>query len=233
MSYSWEWPLCFWISKPKIRKELGFLIFIDMNPNDNNNNQTTKMEWKNIYKKCKVLWPMKNVYKFPVYVSMLWEKKIVYILYLISYVQCSCWLSLLIHCLLKSLRTFYLRKTLAQKLWNVHVTKYGDHCSQLSTGSNCWVTLVNCGGLGKEEGVFFIFIVFLSPFGSFWNSGWWNHGEIDWNVADGFWNHFLEISWKFLDLILVIVAVATRMSRTSWNRGKNWRQIMVSCSKWA
>jgi hypothetical protein len=27
---------------------------------------------------------------------------------------------------------------------------------------------VNCGGLGKEEGVFFIFIVFSSPFGSFW-----------------------------------------------------------------
>jgi hypothetical protein len=52
-------------------------------------------------------------------------------------------------------------------------------------------------------------------------------------VADGFWNHFLEISWKFLDLILVIVAVATRMSKTPWNRGKNWRQIMVSCSKWA
>ena len=44
------------------------------------------------------------------------RKKIVYILYLISYVQCFCWLSLLIHCLLKSLRTFYLRKTLAQKL---------------------------------------------------------------------------------------------------------------------
>ena len=109
----------------------------------------------------------------------------------------------------------------------------------LNTGSNCWRVekLLNClsnyDELGGEEGVFFIFIVFSSPFGSFWKLGWWNHGEIDWNVADGFWNHFLEISWKFLDLILVIVAVATRMSKTPWNRGKNWRQIMVSCSKWA
>ena len=92
--------------------------------------------------KCYGQWKMfisESFGLFPVYVSMLWEKKIVYILYLISYVQCSCWLSLLIHCLLKSLRTFYLRKTLAQKLWNVHVTKYGDQYSQLSTGSNCWI----------------------------------------------------------------------------------------------
>ena len=117
-----------------------------MNPNDNNNNsQTTKWNGKIFTKKCKVLWSMKNVYKWIFWtVSSLClnalRKKIVYILYLISYVQCSCWLSLLIHCLLKSLRTFYLRKTLAQKLWNVHVTKYGDHYSQLSTGSNCWVT---------------------------------------------------------------------------------------------
>jgi hypothetical protein len=58
---------------------------------------------------------------------------------------------------------------------------------------------------------------------------WWNWLE----CGRWFWNHFLEISWKFLDLILVIVAVATRMSKTPWNRGKNWRQIMVSCSKWA
>jgi hypothetical protein len=117
-----------------------------MNPNDNNNNsQTTKWNGKIFTKnaKCYGQWKMfisESLGLFPVYVSMLWEKKIVYILYLISYVQCSCWLSLLIHCLLKSLRTFYLRKTLAQKLWNVHVTKYGDHYSQLSTGSNCWVT---------------------------------------------------------------------------------------------
>ena len=48
----------------KDQKRIGFLIFIDMNPNDNNNNnQTTKMKWKNIYKKCKVLWSMKNIYK--------------------------------------------------------------------------------------------------------------------------------------------------------------------------
>ncbi len=105
------------------------------------------MKWKNIYKKMQSVmvnekWFISESFGlFLVYVSMLWEKKkIVHILYLISYVQCSCWLSLLIHCLLKSLITFYLRKTLAQKLWNVHVTKYGDHYSQLSTGSNCWVT---------------------------------------------------------------------------------------------
>ncbi len=143
-----------------------------MNPNDNNNNQTTKWNGKIFTKnaKCYDQWKMlisESFELFVVNVSMLWEKKIVFILYLISYVQCSCWLSLLIHCLLESLRTFYLRKTLAQKLWNVHVTKYGDHYSQLSTGSNCWVTgkLLNTGW---RRGVFFIFIVFSSPFGSFW-----------------------------------------------------------------
>ena len=223
-----------------------------MNPNDDNNNQTTKWNGKIFTKnaKCYGQWKMfisESFGLFPVYVSMLWEKKIVYILYLISYVQCFCWLSLLIHCLLKSLRTFYLRKTLAQKLWNVHVTKYGDHYSQLSTGSNCWVTerlsgtvwvtmmnwLKGFYGLGKEEGVFFIFIVFFIPIWKLLETwlmkSWWNWLE----CGRWFWNHFLEISWKFLDLILVIVAVATRMSKTPWNRGKNWRQIMVSCSKWA